>query len=344
MKRTEFDQIANIKVFGIGGGGNNAVNHMYEENLQGVELYVANTDLQDLNASPVPNKIQLGNLGAGSDPLVGRSAALEHESEIRSCMEGANMVYVTAGMGGGTGTGAAPIFAKIAKELGALTVGIVTTPFKLEGRRRERQAMEGLAELSKVVDSLIVVSNNRLMDMTGNIDLLDSFKEADLVLTQGVRIVTDLIAVPGLINLDFADIQTVMLNKGRAVIGIGEGTGDNGAVEAARQAVESPLLETQLKGAKSAIVNVTGGHDLTLIDVQKAVEFIEDYSGDDLDVILGAIINENLSDTIIVTIIATGFEEEDVLNTPVETNVKRVEESIATKEEEIFIPDFFKNR
>ncbi len=346
MNHIEYDQIANIKVFGIGGGGNNAVNHMHEENLQGVELFVANTDLQDLNASPVTNKIRLGNLGAGSDPAIGRNSALEHESEIRAAMEGADMVYITAGLGGGTGTGAAPVFAKIAKDLGALTVGIVTTPFKLEGRRRERQAAEGLAELSKVVDSLIIVSNNRLMEMTGDIDLVDSFKEADLVLTQGVRIVTDLIAVPSLINLDFADVKNVMENKGKALIGIGEGTGENAAIDAAKQAVESPLLETQLIGAQKAIVNVTGGRDLTLTDAQNAISYIQEYSGDELDVILGVMINENLSNTIIITIIATGFEEEEVV-VPQNSVIRKKKEETVTEvfeDEDVFVPDFFKNR
>ena len=226
MSQIEFNQVAKIKVFGIGGGGCNAVSRMVEEGVQGVDFYVVNTDLQVLQASPVANKIILGNLGAGANPEVGRRAAEENEEAIREAIKGADMVYITAGMGGGTGTGAAPVFARVAKEEGALTVGIVTKPFTFEGRRRTEQALQGLEELSEYVDSLIVVSNDQLLRVIGNVPLIDAFKEADNVLRQGVQTVTDLIAVPSLINLDFADVRSVMEGQGSALIGIGMAQGD----------------------------------------------------------------------------------------------------------------------
>ena len=347
MSNLGFNQVAKIKVFGIGGGGNNAINRMVEDGVQGVEFFVANTDLQVLQASKVENKIILGNLGAGADPEVGRRAAMENEDIIRAAIEGADMVYITAGLGGGTGTGAAPIFAKIAKEIGALTVGIVTKPFSFEGPRRMRQADEGLAELCKYVDSLIVVSNDQLLNVIGNIPLIDAFKEADNVLRQGVQTVTDLIAVPSLINLDFADVRSVMQGQGNALIGIGMAQGDNRAREAATKAIQSPLLEAQINGAKKAIVNVTGGTSITIQDANEATEYIRDAAGNSLDIIFGISINEKIGDAIIVTVIATGFEDKSKqVQQPAYSTVRSVasEESVSIEEDDNDIPTFFRYR
>lgn len=351
MNDLGFNQVAKIKVFGIGGGGNNAVNRMVEEGVQGVEFYVANTDLQVLQASNVENKIILGNLGAGANPEIGRKAAMENEDAIRSAMEGADMVYITAGLGGGTGTGAAPIFAKIAKDLGALTVGIVTKPFSFEGPRRMRQANEGLTELCQYVDSLIVVSNDQLLNVIGNIPLVDAFKEADNVLRQGVQTVTDLIAVPSLINLDFADVRSVMEGQGNALIGIGMAQGDNRAREAAAKAIQSPLLEAQINGAKKAIVNVTGGNSITIQDANEAAEYIRDAAGNSLDIIFGISINEKIGDSIIVTVIATGFEDKvknaGKASTQAASEMVEVlatEEAVSIEEEDGNIPTFFRYR
>ena len=309
----EYNQVAKIKVFGIGGAGCNAVNRMVEEGVQGVEFYVANTDMQDLNKSPVENKIILGRettrgLGAGANPEMGRKAALENEEEIREAMAGADMVFITAGMGGGTGTGASPLFAKIAKEMGALTVGIVTKPFSFEGPRRMAQAEAGLGQLSEFIDSLIIVSNNQLLQVIGRIPFVEAFKEADNVLRQGVQTITDLIAVPAMINLDFADVRSVMEGQGSALIGIGISQGDNKAQEAAQKAIQSPLLEAQINGAKKAIVNVTGGANISIYDANDAVEYIREAAGNDIDIIFGVAINEKIGESIIVTVIATGFD------------------------------------
>ena len=305
-----YNQIAKIKVFGIGGAGSNAVNRMVQDGVQGVEFYVANTDLQALEVSPVANKIQLGNegLGAGGNPDNGRKAAVESESEIRRAMEGADMVFLTAGLGGGTGTGASPLFAKIAKELGCLTVGIVTKPFSFEGKRRMVQAEQGLEQLKEYVDSLIIISNNRVLEVIGHIPFEDAFKEADNILRQGVQTITDLIAVPAMINLDFADIKSVMEGQGSALIGIGMASGENKAEEAAQKAIQSPLLEAQITGAKSAIVNVTGGASMSAYDAQEAVDYIREAAGSDIDIIFGVAINDKIGDSIIVTVIATGFD------------------------------------
>lgn len=312
----EVDQLAKIKVIGVGGAGNNAVNRMIEAGIQGVDFIVVNTDLQVLNNSKAENKIQIGieltnGLGAGANPEVGREAALENKSELVAALEGADMVFITCGMGGGTGTGAAPIIADIAQELGALTVGIITKPFSFEGRKRMDQALSGIAELKKHVDTLIVIPNDRLREIIDKTTpLLDSFKEVDNVLRRGVQSISDLIAVAGLINLDFADVKAVMKNRGNALIGIGMGTGENRAVEAAKQAVTSPLLEASISGATDAIINVTGGINLTLFEVDEAVETIRNAANTDINTIFGAVINENLDDEIIVTVIATGFDEE----------------------------------
>lgn len=313
----EIDQIAKIKVIGVGGGGGNAVNRMIESGIKGVDFIVANTDLQVLNASKAPLKIQIGaeltgGRGAGSKPDIGREAALESRSEIEAALEGADMVFVTCGMGGGTGTGAAPIVASIAQELGALTVGIVTKPFSFEGKKRMDQAIVGLDELKKHVDTLIVIPNDRLREIIDkSTPLLASFKEVDNVLMRGVQSISDLIAVAGLINLDFADVKSVMEKRGNALIGIGIGAGENRATEAAKQAVSSPLLETSISGATDAIINVTGGENLTLFEVEEAAEVIRTSANTDINTIFGAVINENLNDEIIVTVIATGFEDAD---------------------------------
>lgn len=312
----EMDQIAKIKVIGIGGGGGNAVNRMIETGVKGVEFIVANTDLQVLNCSKAPTKIQIGQSltggrGAGAKPEIGREAALESKKEIEETLKGADMVFITCGMGGGTGTGAAPIIAQIAQELGALTVGIVTKPFSFEGKRRMEQALVGIEELKKNVDTLIVIPNDKLREIIDkSTPLLESFKEVDNVLRRGVQSISDLIAVAGLINLDFADVKTVMEKRGSALIGIGIGVGENRATEAARQAVASPLLETSISGATDAIINVTGGNNLTLFEVEEAAEVIRSSANTDINTIFGAVINENLNDEIIVTVIATGFEDE----------------------------------
>lgn len=313
MSQLDLNQVAKIKVFGIGGAGTNAVNRMVEEGLEGVEFYVANTDLQSLAVSPIENKITLGRettkgLGAGRNPAMGLKAAQENEAEIRELMQDTDMVFITAGMGGGTGTGAAPLFAKIAKEVGALTVGIVTKPFTFEGPKSIRFAEDGLNELKEYVDSMIVVSNNQLLEVIGKIPLMDAFKEADNVLRQGVQTITDLIAIPALINLDFADVRTTMEGQGSALIGIGMAQGDNKAIEAAQRAILSPLLEAKIDGATNAIVNITGGMDISIYDANEAVEFIRESAGGDVDIIFGVAINEDVGDSIIVTVIATGFD------------------------------------
>ena len=316
MLGLEMDQLAKIKVIGIGGAGNNAVNRMIDAGIKGVEFIVANTDLQVLNSSKAPIKLQIGEkltegLGAGAKPDVGREAALESKDAIKDVLAGADMVFVTAGMGGGTGTGAAPVVAEIAQDLGALVVGIVTKPFSFEGRKRMEQALAGLQELKNHVDTLIVIPNDRLRDIIDKTTpLLESFKEVDNVLRRGVQSISDLIAVAGLINLDFADVKTVMEKRGNALIGIGIGVGEGRATEAARQAVSSPLLETSINGATDAIINVTGGSNLTLFEVEEAAEVIRTSANTDINTIFGAVINENLNDEIIVTVIATGFEDE----------------------------------
>lgn len=327
----EMDQVAKIKVIGIGGGGNNAVNRMIESGVKGVEFIVANTDLQVLNVSKAPTKIQIGETltggrGAGAKPEVGREAALESKKEIEEALAGADMVFVTCGMGGGTGTGAAPVVASIAQELGALTVGIVTKPFSFEGRKRMEQAVAGLEELKKCVDTLIVIPNDKLREIIDkSTPLLESFKEVDNVLRRGVQSISDLIAVAGLINLDFADVKTVMEKRGQALIGIGIGVGENRAREAAEQAISSPLLETSISGATDAIINVTGGNNLTLFEVEEAAEVIRASAKTDMNTIFGAVINENLNDEIIVTVIATGFEDEKRI---VESSTTRLERPI----------------
>ncbi len=322
MKELDGKNIAVIKVFGIGGGGCNAVNRMVTEEMQGVEFFVANTDVHILKKSPVNNKIALGKettrgLGAGANPEAGRRAAIESEEEIREAMKGSDMIFITTGLGGGTGTGAAPICAKIAKEEGALTVGVVTKPFSFEGRKRTLVANDGLEELKQYTDSLIIISNNNLLEIIGHQPITQAFQIADNILRQSVQTITDLITVPALINLDFADVRTIMENKGAALIGIGMAEGENKALLATEKAIRSPLLEQQIKGAHNAIVNITGGESLTLLDAEEAMAYIRESAGNNIDVIFGVAINEKLEDTIIVTIIATGFDnEKDKTNMP----------------------------
>ena len=315
MLGLEMDQLAKIKVIGVGGGGCNAINRMISSGLKGVDFIVANTDVQALNKSLAETKLQIGGeltdgLGAGADPEIGREAALESKAAIEDALKGADMVFVTCGMGGGTGTGAAPIIAEIAQDLGALTVGIVTKPFSFEGKKRMDQALAGLEELKKHVDTIIVIPNDRLRELIDKTTpMLEAFREVDNVLHRGVQSISDLIAVAGLVNLDFADVKTVMKDRGNALIGIGVGSGEGRAVEAAKQAVSSPLLETSIDGATDAIINVTGGSSLTLFEVEEAAEVIRSAANTDINTIFGAVINENLNDEVIVTVIATGFEK-----------------------------------
>ena len=349
----EMDQLAKIKVIGVGGGGCNAVNRMIESGLKGVEFNVANTDLQVLNNSLAPIKLQIGReltdgLGAGANPEIGREAALESKAEIEEAIKGADMVFVTCGMGGGTGTGAAPVIAEISQDLGALTVGIVTKPFSFEGKKRMSQAVGGLDELKKHVDTLIVIPNDRLRELIDkSTPMLEAVREVDNVLHRGVQSISDLIAVSGLVNLDFADVKAVMKDRGNALIGIGVGSGENRAVEAAKQAVSSPLLETSINGATDAIINVTGGSSLTLFEVEEAAEVIITAANTDINTIFGAVINENLNDEVIVTVIATGFENqsEPLYHRFSSTNREEIfREGIDDIDNDLDIPPFLRDR
>ena len=310
---------ARIKVIGIGGGGGNAVNRMIESGIEGIEFLVANTDLQALKRSQAPIKIQLGSrltkgLGAGADPAVGREAALEDTDKIIEVLEGADMVFVTTGMGGGTGTGAAPIIASLATELNCLTVAVVTKPFQFEGRRRMQQADLGLRELRECVDTVITIPNERLLHtVEKGASLSDSFRIADDVLRQAVQGISDLITVPGLINLDFADVKAIMSGMGMALMGAGHGFGENRAVEATQQAISSPLLEeASIQGAKGVLINITGGSDLTLYEVNAAATIIREAADEDANIIFGAVIDDTMRDQMRITVIATGFDRESV--------------------------------
>ncbi len=317
----EFDmnmeQLAQIKVIGVGGGGSNAVNRMIENGVQGVEFIAVNTDAQALNLAKAEVKMQIGGkltrgLGAGANPEIGKKAAEESKEQIQEALSGADMVFVTAGMGGGTGTGAAPVIAEIAKELGALTVGVVTRPFTFEGKKRSTQAVTGIAMLKEKVDTLIVIPNDRLLEIVDkNTPMLEAFREADNVLRQGVQGISDLIAVPGLINLDFADVKTIMTERGSALMGIGIATGENRASEAAKKAISSPLLETSIDGAKGVLMNITGGSNLSLYEVNEAADIVSSASDENVNMIFGSVINEELKDEILVTVIATGFDENE---------------------------------
>lgn len=347
----EMLQIAKIKVIGVGGGGCNAVNRMIESGLKGVEFIVANTDLQVLNTSLAETKLQIGasitdGLGAGADPEVGREAALESRNEIEDALRGADMVFVTCGLGGGTGTGAAPVIAEIAQGLGALTVAIVTKPFKFEGKKRMDHALLGLDELKKHVDTFVVIPNDRLRDIIDkSTPMMDAFKEVDNVLRLGVQSISDLISVPGLVNLDFADVRTIMEDRGDALIGIGVGFGDNRAVEAAKQAVNSPLLEQTINGATDCIVNITGGNSMGLFEAEDAVEVVRAVANTDVNIIFGAVINEALTDEIVVTVIATGFEDStEPLYRSIEGEKKSVQEIKDDDDDELEMPAFLRNR
>jgi cell division protein FtsZ len=305
---------AKIKVIGIGGGGGNAINSMIQAHVEGVEFIVANTDLQALSSNLAPIKMQLGNqltkgLGAGANPDIGKRAALEDIERISEILDGADMVFVTAGMGGGTGTGAAPIMASIAKEKGCLTVAVVTKPFLFEGKRRLVQAEAGLRELRSTVDTLITIPNQRLLSFVGKqTSLRDAFRICDDVLRQAVQGISDLITTPGLINLDFADVQTIMLEMGMALLGTGVARGENRAVEAAQKAISSPLLEeSSIEGARGVLINITGGPDLTLFEVNEASSIVKEVAHEDAQIIFGSVIDENMQGEIRVTVIATGF-------------------------------------
>ena len=309
-------QAAKIKVIGLGGGGSNAVNRMIGAQFTGVEFAVANTDLQALRASPAVVKLQLGarltaGLGAGSDPEIGKNAALEDRDRIQKVIEGADMVFVTAGLGGGTGTGSAPVVAAVAKELGILTVAVVTKPFAFEGRKRALQAEAGMAELRAVVDTLIAIPNQRLLAVVDRgTPLLEAFKVADTVLLQAVQGISDLILVPGLINLDFADVRTIMSGMGMALMGAGVGRGEHRAIDAAQKAVASPLLDdTSIEGARGILINFTGGSDLSIHEVEEAARIVQEAAHEEANIIFGAVIDPTLEDEVRITVIATGFAE-----------------------------------
>ncbi len=306
--------LAVIKVIGVGGGGTNAVDRMVDAGLRGVEFIAVNTDAQALAMCDADVKLQLGGtitkgLGAGADPKVGREAAEESREELKEAIRGADMVFVTAGEGGGTGTGAAPVIAQIAREQGALTVGVVTKPFSFEGAQRTRRADEGIDELRAHVDSVIVIPNERLLEVVDpNTSIVDAFRLADDVLRQGVQGITDLITIPGLVNLDFADVRTIMANAGASLMGIGVATGEHRASEAARMAISSPLLESTIAGATGVLMNITGGTDVGLFEINEAATIIREASHSDCNVIFGAVVDENVGDQLRVTVIATGFD------------------------------------
>lgn len=331
---------ANIKVVGVGGGGGNAVNRMIKAGLSGVDFWALNTDAQVLEMSTAENKIRLGNkltsgLGAGGEPSIGEKAAEETRDHIVQALDGADMVFVTAGMGGGTGTGAAPVVAKIAKELGALTIGVVTKPFSFEGKRRLNQALQGLEKLKETVDALIVIPNDKLLEVVERrTTMREAFQVVDEVLLRGVQGISDIITVPGLINVDFADVKAVMQSSGSALMGIGRGTGEGRAMEAAKLAINSPLLETSINGASGIIMNVTGGADMTLHEVTEAAQIIHDAVLDDAIVTFGSVIDDRIQGEIQITVIATGFELKNAGLPPV-----RKEQEVAPKS--INVADFF---
>jgi len=346
----ESEQFAVIKVVGVGGGGSNAVNRMIQAGLKGVEFIAVNTDKQALSLSDATQKIQIGEkltkgLGAGANPDIGMKAAEESRETIYNAIKGADMVFITAGMGGGTGTGAAPIVAEVAKELEILTVGVVTKPFTFEGRKRILHAEEGIKDMKDKVDTLVIIPNDRLLDVSEKkTSIVEAFSTADDVLRQGVQGISDLIAVPGLVNLDFADVRTIMLNTGMAHMGIGCSNGENRAIEAAKQGIHSPLLETSIQGAKGVLLNITGGPDLGLFEVNEAAELVAQSADADANIIFGAVIDENLKDEIRITVIATGFEG----NKPkklVKTPASKKESMLGDYDEiDLDIPTFLRKR
>lgn len=349
---------ARIKVIGVGGGGGNAVNRMIEAGIQGVEFIVANTDLQALNASAAPMKIQLGGkstrgLGAGSNPEVGRAAALEDHEKLLDVLEGADMVFVTAGLGGGTGTGAAPVVASLAIELGALTVAVVTKPFTVEGKKRMAQAEQGLAELRGCVDTIITIPNSKLREVEPGITMMDAFRRADDVLLQAVQGITELIVTPGIINLDFADVKTVMRGQGVALMGIGSASGENAASQAMRAALDYKLLEeNSITGAKAALINITGGENMPLAEIEDAIKMIEEESDDNADIIWGNVVREGMADEIKVTVIATGFDSAVQSMKPIARPLETVNASSAAaagyghqpQNEDLDVPTFIRRQ
>ncbi|WP_213975821.1 cell division protein FtsZ [Tepidanaerobacter acetatoxydans] len=342
----EMEQFANIKVIGIGGGGNNAINRMIDAGLKGVEFISVNTDAQALYLSKADKKIQIGEkltkgLGAGANPEIGKKAAEESKDIVEEALGGADMIFITAGMGGGTGTGAAPVIAEISKNLGILTVGVVTKPFSFEGKKRMANAELGISDIKNNVDTLITIPNDRLLSIAEKkTSMIDAFKMADDILRQGVQGISDLIAVPGLINLDFADVRTIMLSTGLAHMGIGKGSGESRAIEAAKQAISSPLLETSIDGAKGVLLNITGGANLGLLEVNEAAELISSVADPEANIIFGAVIDEKLQDEIRITVIATGFET--VKEKPLEIEEFEVGQFM---DEDLEIPAFLrKNR
>jgi cell division protein FtsZ len=349
----EINNAAKIKVIGVGGAGGNAVNTMIKTRMEGVEFLSANTDLQALEASQATHKLQLGcqltkGLGAGSDPDIGRNAALEDQNVVIDALNGADMVFITCGMGGGTGTGGAPVIARLAKEMGALTVGVVTKPFGFEGRRRMRLADEGINDLKKEVDTLITIPNEKLLSVAGReTPLIETFKKADEVLLQAVKGISDLITIQGLINLDFADVRTIMSDMGMALMGAGMSSGEERAVDAATKAVTSPLLENvSIRGATGILINVTGGPNMTLYEINEASKLIQEEADDDANIIFGAVIDESMGDDIRVTVIATGFNKGIRISkipmrgaatqvTPIKPNAPVVERRVATSAETV---------
>ncbi|MBC5995958.1 cell division protein FtsZ [Romboutsia ilealis] len=374
----ESDNFAQIKVIGVGGGGNNAVNRMVEAQLKGVEFIAINTDKQALYTSKAEYKVQIGDkltrgLGAGANPDIGKKAAEESKDEILTLLQGSDMVFVTAGMGGGTGTGAAPLVAQLAKEMGILTVGVVTKPFIFEGKVRMKNAERGIEDLKANVDTLITIPNDKLLQLVQkNTSMLEAFSIADNVLKQGIQSISDLIAVPGLINLDFADVTSIMKEQGLAHMGIGTAVGENRAVEAAREAIQSPLLETSIKGAKGVLLNITGGSNLGLFEINEASTLVQESCDPEANIIFGASIREDLGDEISITVIATGFESNQIQDMrindtiskfttkPVETEVEKkevepIKEVVTAKEEpkrtslveeddDMIIPTFLRRR
>ena len=347
----DVEEFALIKVIGVGGGGNNAVNRMIECGVKGIEFIALNTDKQALNSSRAEVKLQIGEkltrgLGAGANPEVGMKAAEENRNEITETLKGADMVFITAGMGGGTGTGAAPIVAEVAKELGILTVGVVTKPFTFEGRRRAIHAEKGIEELKNKVDTLVTIPNDRLLQVAEKkTTMVEAFAMADEVLKQGIQGISDLIAVPNLINLDFADVKTIMQDQGIAHMGIGKATGENRSVEAAKQAIKSPLLETSIDGAKAVLLNITGGEDLGLFEVNEAADLIRQSVDKDANIIFGAGIDEDLKDEIKITVIATGFDMERGKRPVSNLDTGVIDESAATSQfnlDDLDIPPFLR--
>jgi len=355
------DGTATIKVIGVGGAGNNAVNRMIEADIKGVEFIAVNTDRQALQKSKAPTKIQIGEkitrgLGAGANPDIGAQAAEESRSEIGEALRGADMVFVTAGMGGGTGTGAAAIVAGTAKEMGILTIAVVTKPFTFEGKKRLAQAERGIESLKGKVDSLVVIPNDKLLQIIDRkTSIVEAFKMADDILRQGVQGISDLIAIEGLVNLDFADVKTIMLNRGMAHMGIGRASGENRAEDAAKQAIQSPLLETSIEGARGVIINITGGSDLGLQEINTAAELVQRSVDPEANIIWGSVIDESLGDEIVITVIATGFETEAPLTSiGVENLVSKAWDrkvnSIPTSTEsnssssDLDIPSFLRNK